>query len=96
MKDIVTTLITALIGVGGAGFIATLIKGWGSLRSGARAREREAVADLARARDEADERSRMAIADRDYWRLISARYAYQLMRSGLDPDPADPVPPSER
>jgi hypothetical protein len=51
MKEILTALVTALIGAGGATFVATLLKGWSSLRSGARALEREAVADIARARD---------------------------------------------
>lgn len=96
MKDVLTALITALIGAGGATFVGTLLKGWGSLRSGARAREREAVSDLARARDEAEDRCREAVADRDYWRGIAARYAYQMMRAGKTPSPPDPVPPSER
>jgi hypothetical protein len=96
MKEILTALVTALIGAGGATFVATLLKGWSSLRSGARALEREAVADIARARDLAEDRARRAIVDCDYWHGIAARYAYQLMRAGETPQPADPTPPSER
>lgn len=95
-SDVLTTLITALIGAGGATFVTTLLKGWGSLRSGARALEREAVADIARARDDADQRYREAILDRDFWRGITARYAYQMARAGMEPKPPEPVPPSER
>jgi hypothetical protein len=96
MKDALTLLITTLIGAGGATFVATLIKGWSSLRSGARSLEKEAVADLARARDEAEDRCRKAVRDGEFWRSTAGSYAYQLIRAGKTPDPPDPVPPSER
>jgi len=92
----VSALIAAVLGGGGVAFLGAAIKGLQDLRSGVRAREREAVADLARSRDESDERARSAEADRDYWRRIANRYYGQLERLGVEPAPADPVPPSER
>ncbi|MEK8108642.1 hypothetical protein NKG94_34400 [Micromonospora sp. M12] len=92
----ITTVIAALLGGGGLAFIQALFSGVGSLRRGARAHERESVQDLARARDKADERAASAERDQDYWRRTAGGYAYQLTRGGLEPIPADPVPPSER
>lgn len=90
-----TGVVTLLLGAGGATFVTTVVRGWGTLRSGARAREREAVDDLGRWRDESDERRRLAEADRDFWRQLAARRAAQLARAGID-IPDDPLPPSER
>ncbi|MFY1669485.1 hypothetical protein ACN27G_05955 [Plantactinospora sp. WMMB334] len=94
--DVVTAVVGALLGGGGLAFLQALFSGIGSLRTGARARERESVADLARARDKADARAERAELDRDYWRDVSGGYRYQLRESGIDPVPADPVPPSAR
>lgn len=90
------TLLGMFLGAGGLAFVAAMFKGVGSLRSGARAREREAVDDLGRWRDDLDKRARLAERDSAYWCRIANRYAAQLIRADLDPDPADPVPPSER
>ena len=89
MREVLTALITALIGAGGATFVGSLIRGWGSLRTGARARERETLAELIRSRNEAE-------ADRDFWRDTAAGYRWQLRQAGIAPVPADPVQPSER
>lgn len=95
-SEMVTAVIGLVLGGGGLAFLQSLFSGIGSLRAGARAHERESVQDLARARDEADARAASAERDRDYWRRIAGGYAYQLTRGGLEPSPADPVPPSER
>ncbi|MFI7072039.1 hypothetical protein [Micromonospora sediminicola] len=95
-SEIITAAIGLLLGSGGLAFIRAVFSGIGSLRKGARAHERESVQDLARARDKADERAASAEADRDYWRRIAGGYAYQLTRAGVEPVPADPVPPSAR
>ncbi len=87
--DALVAVIIALLSVGGAAFVRNLFAGWKTLRSGAQARERKAVADLIQRREDAE-------ADRDYWRRIAGRYAGQLERFGHEPDPANPVPPSER
>lgn len=89
MNQFLTLLITALISAGGATFLGSVVKGWGSLRSGARARERETLAELIRSRNDAE-------ADRDFWRDTAAGYRWQLRDAGVEPDPATPVQPSER
>jgi hypothetical protein len=94
--DLATALVGALLGGGGLAFVQAIFSGLGAVRSGARARERESVEDLARARDQADERATRAERDRDYWRGVTGRYRYQLHAAGIEPDPAEPVPPSER
>jgi hypothetical protein len=94
--DLLPIIITALLGGGGAVFLGALIKGWSDLRAGVRAREREAVADLAAARADAEDRRVDAERDRDYWRSVAAGYGYQLRHAGMAPDPEAPVPPSEK
>ena len=96
MDGWLTTVIGLLLGGGGVAFLTTVIRGWSTIRSGAHAREREAIDDLGRMRDDLDERLRWAERDRDYWRQVAARYSGQLARAGIDPVPPDPVPPSER
>ncbi|MFC5007376.1 hypothetical protein ACFPIJ_57395 [Dactylosporangium cerinum] len=94
--DTTQTLITALLGGGGALFIGALVKGYTSLRGGARASTREAITDIATARDDKARRRGEAERDRDYWRAISGRYGYQLRTAGINPDPETPEAPSER
>jgi hypothetical protein len=96
VNDLIVPLVTLLLGSGGLAFLQAIFRGVGSLRGGARAREREAVNDLARARDAADERAEWAEADRDFWHATAARWRYQLTSKGIEPIPADPVPPSAR
>lgn len=87
--DVLTVLITALISAGGVSFVGAMVRGWGTLRSGARARERETVAELVQSRNWAE-------ADRDFWRDVAGGYRWQLRVAGIEPDPAQPVQPSER
>jgi hypothetical protein len=94
--DATQTIITGLLGGGGALFIGALIKGYGSLRGGARASTREAITDISTARDDEARRRQAAEGDRDYWRAIAGRYGYQLRTAGINPDPETPEPPSER
>lgn len=92
----ITALVALLLGGGAVATYRALFGGIASLRQGARAKEREAIQDLARWRDEADEARRTAETDRDYWQRVSAGYAGQLLRAGIEPVPPEPVPPSER
>lgn len=89
MREVFTVLITALISAGGVSFLGAAFRGWGTLRAGARARERETVAEMIRSRN-------LAEADRDYWRDVAGGYRWQLRDAGIAPDPATPVQPSER
>lgn len=95
-SQFILALVAAVLSVGGAQFVDRLFKGWTSLRSGAQTRERDAVADLVRARDDAEDRCRVETTDKMYWQGTAGGYYFQLKRGGIEPDPADPVPPSER
>lgn len=95
-SELVVPLVTLLLGGGGLAFLQAVFKGAGTLRGGARAREREAVNDLARARDAADERAEWAEADRDYWHVTAGQWRYQLITAGIEPVPLNPEPPSTR
>jgi hypothetical protein len=94
--DWITALLAVLLGTGGIGGAVSAVKTVRSLRTGVRARTREAIADLARSRDQADERAYWAEVDRDYYRNLCGRYAYQLTRAGQEPNPPEISPPSER
>jgi hypothetical protein len=95
-NELVIPLATLLLGSGGLAFLQAAFKGAGTLRGGARAREREAVNDLARARDAADDRAEWAEADRDFWRDVAGRWRYQLVSNHIEPIPLSPEPPSTR
>ncbi|GAB3832696.1 hypothetical protein [Dactylosporangium cerinum] len=81
--DTTQTLITALLGGGGALFIGALVKGYTSLRGGARASTREAITDIATARDDKArrrgeaERSRLLAGDLRPVRLPAADRGHQ-------------------
>lgn len=95
-NELVIPLVTLLLGGGGLAFLQAVFKGAGTLRGGARAREREAVNDLARARDAADDRAEWAEADRDFWHETAGRWRYQLVSNNIEPIPSNPDPPSTR
>lgn len=96
MDGWLSTLIAGLLTGGGVAFLSTFVRGFSTIRSGAHAREREAVDAVGRQRDDLDRRLRVAERDRDYWRMTTFRYSGQLVRAGIEPSPADPVAPSER
>lgn len=91
-----TTLIAGLLTVGGGMFLTTVFRGLSTIRSGGAAREREAIDYVGRARAEAELRLRISNQDRDYYQRMCARYAAQLARAGIEPDPVNLVPPSDR
>lgn len=95
-KDWITAILAILLGTGGIGSLVSTARGINSLRTGVRARQREAITDLARSRDQADERAYWAEMDRDYLRGIAGRYAYQLIRCGQEPEPPELSLPSDR
>lgn len=89
MKVDLAGVIAVLLSTGAGAFILALVKGWRDIKAGARRGQREALAELVRYRNEAE-------ADRDYWRDLAGRRAYQLRLVNVEPSDPDPVPPSER
>lgn len=94
------TLLTLLLGGGFAATIAAIFKGLNALRSGASARTRESIGDLAKWRDQADERREKAESARDCaerqmyeWRAYAGALEYALVRNGVDipPDAQRPI-----
>lgn len=101
-SGLIVGIISLLLGAGGVAFFRTLFGGVSTLRSGAIAREREAVEAVGRARDDADRgraeaerRLRVKNRDLDYSQRVCAQYAAQLIRAGITPIPAELILPSE-
>jgi hypothetical protein len=76
------TILPLLLGSGGAMFIGALFTGVRAIQSGANQKARESIADLAKWRDEADDRRRKAEAERDA--AISRGYAWKNYAGGLE------------
>lgn len=93
--NVLQALMTFIIGGGLAALVTQLVRGWSSLRTGARASTREVIKDLAAARDEAEEREASLRRDKDYWRGVAGDYGYQLRQAGVLPSPSEPMSPSE-
>jgi hypothetical protein len=94
--ELVQTLLTFIVGGGLVTLITQLVRGWRSLKTGARASTREVVKDLAAARDEAEDREAEVRLDKDYWRAVAGDYGYQLRARGITPNPPEPRSPSEQ
>lgn len=91
-----SSVLTALLSVGAAGVIWTLVKGWLALRGGAAGRESDAWKQIKDHNRYLDDMRRVAEADRDYYHSVCNRYYGQLVRHGLDPDPKSLRPPSDK
>ncbi|AYF30599.1 hypothetical protein CSH63_33185 [Micromonospora tulbaghiae] len=94
--QLVVAVVTALLGTGGLAWARALFRGVGSLRTGARATERAALADLRRRAEDAEKLTAEKTYELNFWRNIAGQYAYQLHRAGHEPDPPNPVPPVRR
>lgn len=99
----IATLVNLLIGGGALAIIAAFFQGIKSLREGANAKQREAIKDLEKWRDEAEgkwlaseSRNSIIARDRDFFRAMCGRYVQQIYQCGGVPDPEEPIPPSER
>lgn len=90
------TIVGLLLSAGGGAFVVAVVKGWGDMRAGARAGQREVVRDLMDWRDDLERKLRNASADADFWRDLAAQRGAQLREAGLPPAITDPVPPSCR
>lgn len=84
----VETLLTLLLGAGGAGFISAVVSGVRALHRGVAGRTREGIADLARWRDEANDARERAERSRDAWRAYAAHLEYQILSTGGGIPPA--------
>ncbi len=87
---------TAVLGAGGAVFVTAAIKGVRELRSGARLDRGDVIQSQRAYIVEIEERLRVALADRDFWRDACAQRGHDLRNAGRVPDPEHLVPPSER
>lgn len=89
-REQLVTALFAFITTGGlAALVTTVIKAFRARREGVRALEREAIGDLGRDR-------RLARADARFWSGVAGSYARQLRTAGVEPEPSNPIPPSER
>jgi hypothetical protein len=96
MPTWLTALLTILLSTGGIAFFSMLGRGVLALRSGAAAREKETIANAKQMRAEQAAELRKESQDRRYWQDIAARYHWQLVSAGYEPDPREPLPPSQR
>lgn len=93
-------LLPAILGAGGAGFIAACVQAYRSFKDGAEAREARAVANLERWREGAEARAerlekKLETERRwgNYWRLWAGMLEYVIVKAGL---PLPPRPPEPR
>lgn len=79
------TLVTVLLSVGGAAFITAVFSGVRSLREGVKAREKEAITNIATWGQDNAKRADKAEDDRDYWRDYAGKMLFQLRKEGIEP-----------
>lgn len=96
MPTWVPTILTILLSTGGIAFFSMLGRGILAVRSGASAREKETINNIKQMQSEQAAELRKEAGDRRYWQDIAARYHWQLVSSGYEPDPREPIPPSQR
>lgn len=77
-------LITLLLGGGAVATITALFQGIRSLQSGARAREKETVADLVKQRKDAWRDRDRANERATYWQRWAAKVEYEASRKGVE------------
>jgi hypothetical protein len=92
-SDLIQALITFVVGGGFAALISQGTKAIRDLRGGARATTRAVIRDLADDRKEAEERLEHMTRVAEYWRAVAGNYNFQLRSNGVEPDPANPIPP---
>jgi hypothetical protein len=90
------TIVGLLLSAGGGAFVVALVKGFGDMKAGARAGQREVVKDLMEWRDDLERKLRDSAADSDFWRDLAAQRGAQLREAGIPPASTEPVPPSQR
>ena len=96
MQVDLNTVFTVLLGGGAIATFTAIFKGVASLRSGATARQRQIMDNLASNNERNEQRAARAEADRDFWHATTGGYHYQLVQAGITPNPVNPIPPSQR
>lgn len=91
-----SSIVVAVLSVGGATFVWYATRSWLALRAGARSRERDAWDDMLDHNDYLDSRARLAEMDRDYLRHALASARWQLVQAGIEPIPRDIEIPSDK
>jgi hypothetical protein len=81
--------LNTLFPTGLAAVFLAAYKGFAEIRKGAHTKERGAIADLKRWREEQYDARRQAEKERDYWRSFAGKCEYELERRGL-PIPTRP------
>lgn len=93
-----SSVVSIVIAVVTSGALATLmtqlVRGWGSLKKGARASTRAVINDMAEDRQSAEDRLEHMTRVAEHWRALAGNYNYQLRANGITPDPENPIPPS--
>lgn len=85
-------LLTLLLGGGMVATVSALFSGVKSLRDGARARERDTIADLINQRNEAWTDRDEALNERDYWRNWAGTLEYLALSQGVVVPTKPPMP----
>lgn len=85
-------LLTLLLGGGMVATVSALFSGIKSLREGARARERDTIADLISQRNEAWTDRDAALDERDYWRNWAGTLEYLALSQGVVVPTKPPLP----
>ena len=88
-----------ILGAGGAGFLATLVKFVLALRDSAETREAKAISNLERWRDDSDERANSCLKRLDrqilltsYWQVRAGVLEHALSTAGCAIPPPEPPP----
>lgn len=89
------TLLTVLLSVGGAAFITAVFSGVRSLREGVKAREKEAITNIASWGQDAARRADKAEDDRDYYRDWVGILLFAMRKEGMTPPDAPKRQPRE-
>lgn len=85
-------LLTLLLGGGAVATIGAIFTGVQSLKTGARAREKETVKELVDQRKEAWRDRDIAIDERDYWRNWAGTVEYHAVQAGITLPSRPPYP----
>lgn len=91
-----TEALSVLLGAGGLGILAALVKAWRDIKSGKKADERDTITDLEALRKSAIDSLQQVTVERDYYRDWAGEMSFQLAQlTGKVPE-KPPYPTHER